>query len=780
MTGANKILTVSYGTFSCTLEGFDDPFNTMKAIAEYFRDLAAEDRYFGAEPATPDAAMLHQIAEREIQRRVDTKLQGNGVILTAADVPRSAPAKTPAIHVTMPANGYNPPPAPIPAVSAFATLGTESAAARLSRLRESQMHGSALAVEPLADINSRFDDAQLYTEDQDADAFRSVAPAPVPQAIPTPDATFRAESGKPQMDPDLPIRDLPIPALPETRLAAPNQEAAVAEPEIDLAVDLALSQPTDAPLAEPAYDAADSVADSVLSSLRETLAGLEGQDVQLAADISAATDGIASDEDVSDAYVSDADEPHIDFFSIVDQPGHDDLDVMSKEGSLFGAPGQDADDLAELAALDGVSLDLDDASVMSHLDEGLTGLPETAAVMDADPSDVMPVAELATVAEIPAEAPIATEKLQRAKARVIKIRRLERQPVQADQDSLSSDMTPTTVHTAVSALSAEAEADLQQELAALEAEVGPSSADQAQPAIQHRRDAAQASVAGLPSPLPADSGAAKVDVKRNGTVADDAAVDRILAQTNTALEVPETKRRRSAIAHLKAAVMATVAERKINPNASKNDATIKMDPYRQDLNQAVRSAPTPDRPSPLVLVSAQRIDRPRNTAADAHRPVPQIVPNRAPTAAPQPVKPVRPRRVTPAAPTASAVHAVAAQQVQDLDVSLTADDLDQIFATTGKQSFADFAESLGADNLPALMEAAGAYCTLILDKPSFTRPQLFHQMQQLPELGQISREDSLRGFGKLLREGRIQKSVRGQFSLSQSSPLLREAKRIAG
>ena len=87
----NKVLTVSYGTFSCTLEGFTDSFGAMKAIAEYFRDLASDDRYFAANPPDLDPGIISELASRNSSQKLTARTQGTNVVLSPAEVPTDLP-----------------------------------------------------------------------------------------------------------------------------------------------------------------------------------------------------------------------------------------------------------------------------------------------------------------------------------------------------------------------------------------------------------------------------------------------------------------------------------------------------------------------------------------------------------------------------------------------------------------------------------------------------------------------------------------------------------------
>ncbi|MFK5998462.1 MAG: hypothetical protein QM492_10190 [Rhodobacterales bacterium] len=97
-----KVMTVSYGTFTCTLDGFNDPFTTMQLVAEYFRKLSADDRYFGSEPLQPDASKLHQIARDANPNRIDAEVSDNSIILRQADIV-DVPSKVNTVDKIVPA-----------------------------------------------------------------------------------------------------------------------------------------------------------------------------------------------------------------------------------------------------------------------------------------------------------------------------------------------------------------------------------------------------------------------------------------------------------------------------------------------------------------------------------------------------------------------------------------------------------------------------------------------------------------------------------------------------
>lgn len=88
--------------------------------------------------------------------------------------------------------------------------------------------------------------------------------------------------------------------------------------------------------------------------------------------------------------------------------------------------------------------------------------------------------------------------------------------------------------------------------------------------------------------------------------------------------------------------------------------------------------------------------------------------------------------------------------------------------------FASFATKLGAATPTELMEAAAVWTVCIEGRPHFSRPQLLRHVASVAE---IMREDALRGFGTLLRDGRIEKLKRGQFIVTPLSPFLREAQK---
>ncbi len=643
MIGASKILTVSYGTFSCTLEGFDDSFGTMKAIAEYFRDLAADDRYFGAEPPTPDAEMLAKIAGREIKRQVEAKIDDNGVVLrpieqsveVAAPVEQSAPVVEPAPVVEL---------APVVEPIIVEPVAKEKAA-------------------PLVVPTNEYDD----TQDEARAGFMS------PEA-PTEGGTesvaaklrrIRAVVAKNQ-----------IAGATASVFTEETDEVDEAEPEVaeqdDVTVDAEIK---------------DTEEDTNLSAMmsRVTQDSSDTSDEQDGADVKSA------------AYENDYEE------------GEDDALANNLETVTEDAVAED--DAAEE----------DVAETMDDTEESDAGQ------------------EMAKL-------------VKPTRARVIKVKKPVIEPagedgVDASDDIIADEYSQDDTETALgqTSLSAEDEAELMAQLADVEMET-PAETD-----------------TGIDTAMRSER--ANRALHDEGGAEDEASVSRLLDETNAQLETSDSTRRRSAISHLRAAVAATVAERKVNPKKDAGTAD-DSDAYRTDLAEAViprrakaKGGTREAHPAPLILVSEQRIDE-----IDTAEPSEQAAT-------------IHPRRIVKDMTPLHEVESGLADLEPSDDSDASSDDGANIFADS--TSFADFAEKMGATELPDLLEAAAAYTAYVEGRPHFARPQIMRQVASFAGKNEFNREEGLRSFGQLLRQGKIIKIKRGQFEIADSTRFKPEA-RYAG
>jgi hypothetical protein len=724
MVGSSKILTVTYGTFSCTLEGFDDSFGTMKAIAEYFRDLAADDRYFGAVPPVPDAEMLSRIAEREVARRVEARLEGGAIMLRTGQALAQHPAPSgPADPVlTAPAPlAEQPKPAPVmppqitpvprqvnarvdpaPTENAAPMDMTAATVITPSQAAPAQMSASAVPVSPEPAEPSTGSAGEPFSlpAHPDADSVaaklqriravvgRGVTPfAPqdyaedqgdgsavtMPEGEAIPDQSLAA-SWNDLVD----QADLPLPDVPSEQSVSKAEAEAEAEVEPQIAAPVVKARVIRVRRASPAISGADQ-------SAVDAIPQMDGVDRTVAGQTSAPSDDLP------------------------------DLDALS-----------------DLMALDGVQ------------DENNSAGDAAALLAASEEFDLAPL----SVDDTPA---IALE-------------------------------SPEDVDPGYGSLAPDAEADLMQELAAVEREADLGVAED-NTGDNPFSMASVMEAAALPpmgtddiavlldspagddevfdfsalsdpdaTPIEADEGTSSSTVLRLGRdlldrepEADEEAMNRILSQTDAELNAPENSRRRAAIAQLKAAVAATEAARLLGETTEDTDTDEVENAFRDDLKQVVRprrpiGEVSPEqrserpRPAPLKLVASQRIDIP------------------PPRPAPKPIMPVRPRRVS----------------VQDETVNPG--------TTPGTAtSFAEFAASMGAVQLPDLLEAAAAYTSYVEGVEDFSRPQLMKKVQDM-STQDFSREDGLRSFGTLLRQGRIMKTANGRFVVNEETRFKPERK----
>ena len=888
MVGASKILTVSYGTFSCTLEGFDDPFSTMKAIAEYFRDLAANDRFFGAEPPTPDVQMLHSIAQQNSDSPVDAKVEEGGLRLTQADKPSGVTEKP---HRKKKHKNKNKKKkrlkakraAALASVAVLSESVTENTASQddqtdtdvpeveetpvsaLEMFLDDDANDDAEVASKTSEVSDQATDEETHDDAITALLAEEASETPeeTPDAFEVGEDVLALNSDEDSVDEDV---------LDVTEVAADHDEEyegageapAVELVEEDATVDADLEN-TEAEFEEETLAELDAASDESLGAdtaaeetseeivsldinedddpdadlaesspvpaanrfapVEQTVAEIEGlTSIEPGSDPTESADPEISDESVIDDLVtSEAEDLEAEDVTVAESADEGDADVQDVDSNVTAFAPLEASEADQAPAENMFTEEVSDEEESgADFDNDVAALFSVDEGEDTDvaANDDTPMAEDSlhtseeTVTSKPGllSATSIAAKLQRIRAVVTSSvgggdSNLT-QGETADEDSLEEDSLEKDPEVAADSNWAEtaqqpvdpadwsdvaesddevtaeetefddevAAEDAESEVIAAEGQRGPgpievseddlaAAAEISSSVGSHRPEVFKQTLESLnrdePSSLSEEDEADLISqlaeasefaeenskdgraiLEGDAIEKEEEALERLLEQTNSRLNEDTTQRRQSALSHLKAAVAATIADR------NEAQTPVEVDPnkdadsdYRNDLADIVRpkrvtkeERATNSTVAPLVLVPQAKVED--DDQEEAPEPVSYDIPDGG----------VRPRRIS-----------------RD-EMAATNADVD-----TG---FSDYAEQVGANDLKDLLEAAAAYLNKVEGKPHFSRPQVMHIVMRHDPERSFSREDSLRSFGELLRNGAIEKVDRGQFVISNESKFL--------